>query len=86
MKILEYIKDAYYYLVWQYRDVKCWCRHNLTKAHFNVVKAAWLGYPFDYSYIYELEKAKLEEEHLKDAINSYFSKEIYKNYSIDKKF
>ena len=31
-------------------------------------------------------KAKLEEEHLKDAINSYFSKEIYKNYSIDKKF
>ncbi len=33
----------------------------------------------------ELAKEKLEEEHLKDAINDYFSKEIYKNYSIEKK-
>ena len=31
-------------------------------------------------------KEKLEEEHLKDAIDSYFSKEIFKNYSVDKKY
>lgn len=30
-------------------------------------------------------KERLEEEHLKDSIDSYFSKEIYKNYSIEKK-
>ena len=80
MKILEYIEDAYYYLVWQYRDVKFWCRHNLTKAHFNVVKAAWLGYPFDYSYIYKLEKAKLEELYEYFSKANYISKEQYDEY------
>ncbi len=33
----------------------------------------------------EYAKRELQEEHLKDAIDSYFSKEIYKNYSIEKK-
>ena len=80
MKILEYIEDAYCYLVRQYRDAKCWCRHNLTKAHFNVVKAAWLGYPFDYSYIYKLEKAKLEELYEYFSKANYISKEQYDKY------
>ncbi|MGI6680367.1 MAG: SurA N-terminal domain-containing protein [Bdellovibrionota bacterium] len=30
-------------------------------------------------------REKIEEERLKDDINSYFSKEIFKNYTIDKK-
>lgn len=80
MKIIEYIKDVYYYLVWQYRDAKRWCRHNLTKAHFNVVKTAWLGYPFDYSYIYKLEKAKLEELYEYFSKANYISKEQYDKY------
>lgn len=33
----------------------------------------------------KLARQQLEEEHLKDAIDNYFSKEIFKNYSVEKK-
>lgn len=72
MKWIEWIKEnwdaPYWRLYWMWKDIRCWCRHNLNRAHFNLVKEAWLSYPFDFSYIYELDKAKLEE------MRSYFRK------------
>lgn len=51
----------YYYLRNKYYDIKCWFRHNFNKHHWNVVKSAYKGYPFDFGYLWELEKAKLQE-------------------------
>lgn len=44
-----------------YNDVRCWFRHCFNKHHWKVIKEAILGYPFDYCYLWELEKAKLVE-------------------------
>lgn len=58
----------FYYITRKYNDIRCWCRHNLNKHHWKVVKYAIKGYPFDFGYIWDLEKAKLEE------MLNYFSK------------
>lgn len=44
-----------------YNDAKCWFRHCFNKNHWKVVKEAILGYPFDYCYMWQLERAKLVE-------------------------
>ena len=79
MKIFEYFEDAYYWSIRTFKDARLWCRYNITKEHWNVVKKAWLGYPFDYSYIYELEKAKLQELYAYFSTADYISKEQYEN-------
>ena len=80
MKIFEYFEDAYYWSIRTFKDIRLWCRYNTTKEHWNVVKKAWLGYPFDYSYIYELEKAKLKELYAYFSTANYISKEQYDEY------
>lgn len=54
MQPFDYIKSKYY-------DIRCWFRHNFNKHHWNVVKTAYKGYPFDFGYLLSLEKAKLQE-------------------------
>lgn len=51
----------FYYIKRKYCDIKCWCRYNLNKHHWKVIKSAIKGYPFDFCYMWDLEKAKLEE-------------------------
>lgn len=44
-----------------YNDIRCWFRHNFNKHHWNVIKSAIKGHPFDYCYLLDLEYAKLNE-------------------------
>ena len=64
MKLPNWINECtnpYYYMVRKWNDLKCWCRYNLNRYHWNVIKKAICGYPFDYSYMLDLQRAKLEE-------------------------
>lgn len=61
----------YYKCYWLWKDIRGWWWHNMNKAHFHLVKEAWLSYPFDFAFLYELEKAKLQEMY------AYFSKAKY---------
>ena len=45
----------------KYNYICCWFRHNFNKHHWEVVKSAIKGYPFDYCYLLNLEYAKLNE-------------------------
>lgn len=66
MKFKEFIDD---YIIWYcydkprdiYKSIRCWCRLCLKKRHWNIVKKAILGYPFDNYYLYDIEYAKICE-------------------------
>lgn len=44
-----------------FKNIRFWFRYNFNKEHLKVVKAALMGYPFDYGFLYSLEKSKLQE-------------------------
>lgn len=41
--------------------IKYWFKYRFNKKHKKLIKTAAIGYPFDFAYLYYLEKAKLEE-------------------------
>ena len=49
-----------------WHKIQFWIEHHLTLSHFRVVKTAFDGYAYDWSYLLRLEQAKLKE------IKSYF--------------
>lgn len=83
-KAIEWLKDnwdiPYWRCYWAWRDIRGWCRHNLNRYHLNVVKEAWFGYPFDFAFLYYIEKAKLEEmrEYFRHA--HWIDQALYDNY------
>lgn len=44
-----------------WRAFKCWVRYHKKKDFFHILHTAWHGYPWDESYMLELERAKLLE-------------------------
>ena len=54
IKNLGSLKNKYYH-------VRSWLKYHFTKTFFHILKTAFNGYPWDESYLYELEKAKIEE-------------------------
>lgn len=49
------------YIIRKFLDIKAFFRYNFNKRHLNVVKTAYKGYPFDFYFIWKLERAKLQE-------------------------
>lgn len=46
-----------------YRSIRCWFRICCNKRHFRLAKQALFHtYPFDYEFLYELQKFQLEEQ------------------------
>lgn len=45
----------------KYYAVRAWFKYHFTKNNFNIIKTVLKGYPWDYGYLYELEKAKIKE-------------------------
>lgn len=44
-----------------YSKVRCWIKYHINKNFFKVLKTVLKSYPWDESYLYELEQAKIEE-------------------------
>ena len=68
-KAIEWLKDnwdiPYWKCYWLWRDIRGWWWHNMNKAHFHLVKEAWLSYPFDFAFRDIGEGAR---HHHRDAI------------------
>lgn len=45
----------------KYYDIKYWLKHHFKKRFYNVLKTVLKSYPWDYSFLYEIEEAKLKE-------------------------
>ena len=41
--------------------VRSWIKHHTSKDFWKIVKKVFTSYPWDYSYLYQIEKAKIEE-------------------------
>lgn len=57
----KFIENYFYIIKRFYEDITCWFRYNFNKKKWNLVKNSITDYPFDYCYIWNLEKCKLEE-------------------------
>ena len=86
-KIIDWIRDnwdiPYWRCYWAWRDIRGWCLHNVNRWHWKLVKEAWCSYPFDFGFIYTLEKAKLEEmlAYFKDG--KWIERSEYESYVRD---
>lgn len=49
------------WIVNAFYKVRYFFKYKIGKPHINVVRKAFTGEPWDYSYLYEIERAKLEE-------------------------
>lgn len=54
LKNLNSLKNKWY-------SVRGWFKYHFTKGNNNLMKVAWKGRPWDVCFLYELEKAKIEE-------------------------
>ena len=54
LKNLNSLKNKWY-------SVRGWFIYHFNKSNNNLMKVAWKGRPWDIGFLYELEKAKLEE-------------------------
>ena len=74
-KLIEWLKDnwdiPYWKCYWWYRDLRGFIYYNFNLHHLRLVKEAWLSYPFEYEFMYDIQKAKLIE------MNEYFKKTGY---------
>lgn len=61
MKFTDYISTPFWYIQRKYTDIRCWFRLCFNKNHFKVIKEAICGYPFDYCYMWSLQRSKLKE-------------------------
>ena len=63
----EEVKDFFYYTVWWHgiRDffftARGYIRYNMNRHYMHLVWTVLSGYPWDYCFLYAMEKAKLEE-------------------------
>lgn len=67
-KIKLYISRLWWRIKDVFLSIKAWFCNCFNKKHFSVVKTAFIGYPWDHCYLYDLEYAKLEE------MEAYFEK------------
>ena len=44
-----------------FNNIILWCKYHFTKDFFRILKKVLKSYPFDYGYMYEIEKAELQE-------------------------
>ena len=71
LKQIGSIKSKYY-------AVRAWFKYHFTKNNFNIIKTVLKGYPWDYGYLYDLERVKIKE--MADIVeNCEFANTVYKN-------
>lgn len=61
LNIKEFFEDIWNGIVDFYLKVRGWVRYHTKKDFFKLLWTVLKGYPWDYSYMYELERAKLVE-------------------------
>ena len=44
-----------------FRNIKYWFKFHFNRKTLNLYKTAWNSFPWDFTYLYELEKVKLEQ-------------------------
>lgn len=54
LKNIDSFKSKYY-------AVRVWFKYHFTKNNFNIIKTVLKGYPWDYGYLYDLERVKIKE-------------------------
>ena len=79
----EHWDIPYYKCYWLYHDIRCWMWHNFNMPHMRLVKEALCSYPFDFAYLYYLEKAKLQEMLVHFSRAKYLFPENYASYCRD---
>lgn len=64
--------------------IKYYNKYFFNKNKFKLVKEAWLGYPFDYSYFYRIQLCKLIEmkEYFKDSEYTNRNKDIEREINL----
>ena len=74
-KLIEWIKEnwdlPFWRCYWWYKDLRGFIYYNFNRYHLRLVKEAWLSYPFEYDFMYDIQKVKLEE------MVAYFKKTCY---------
>lgn len=58
-RVWEWVEYLPYYIKDCYLSTRCWFKVCFNKPHFKLMKQAMVSYPFDFSYIYELERCQL---------------------------
>lgn len=54
LKNINSLKSKYYH-------VRSWIKYHFNKDNFNIIKTVLKTYPWDYAYLYKLEKVKIQE-------------------------
>lgn len=68
-KIIKQISSICFYIKYIFIDIRAWFRYCFTKTHYKLIKEAWCAYPYDWCYMYRVERAQLVDmlEYFKKA-------------------
>lgn len=58
-RITDLIGTVEFYICDTYLSIRAWFRHCFNKTHFKFIKEAWCAYPWDWCYMYRVERAQL---------------------------